>query len=103
MPYSPKSLYLISSDGKILATTAGQLRTFGASDYKKIQKFFGNSVTVRSIVFSDDSQYVLSSGVGERYVAIWKLDHVRVGRIEDDRVCIEDMMREHGIIDARVN
>ena len=28
---------------------------------------------MRSMVFSNDSQYVLSSGVGERYIAIWKL------------------------------
>ncbi|KAL5210859.1 hypothetical protein ABZP36_006482 [Zizania latifolia] len=69
------SALAVSSDGKILATAAGQLRTFGASDYKKIQKFSGHPVAVRSMVFSDDSQYVLSSGVGERYVAIWKLDH----------------------------
>ncbi|KAL5217702.1 hypothetical protein ABZP36_018386 [Zizania latifolia] len=67
------SALAVSSDGKILATAAGQLRTFGASDNKKIKKFSGHPVAVRSMVFSDDSQYVLSSGVGERYVAIWNL------------------------------
>lgn len=40
------TLYLILSDGTILATAAGQLRTFDASDNKKIQKFSGHPVSV---------------------------------------------------------
>ncbi|KAL6644916.1 hypothetical protein ACP70R_016524 [Stipagrostis hirtigluma subsp. patula] len=67
------SALAVSSDGKILAAAAGQLRTFDTSDNKKIQKFSGHPVAVRSMVFSNDSQYVLSSGIGERYIAIWKL------------------------------
>ncbi|CAN6325488.1 unnamed protein product [Urochloa humidicola] len=67
------SALAVSSDGNILATAAGQLRTFDTSDNKKIQKFSGHPVSVRSMVFSNDSQYVLSSGIGERYIAIWKL------------------------------
>ncbi|XBJ15438.1 hypothetical protein VPH35_007340 [Triticum aestivum] len=30
-------------------------------------------VSVRNMIFSNNGKYVLSSGVGERYVAIWKL------------------------------
>ncbi|XP_015691299.1 WD repeat-containing protein 43 [Oryza brachyantha] len=67
------SALAVSPDGHILATAAGQLRTFDASHNKKIQKFSGHPVAVRCMIFSDDSQYVMSSGVGERYVAIWKL------------------------------
>ncbi|CAN6301203.1 unnamed protein product [Urochloa humidicola] len=67
------SALAVSSDGNTLATAAGQLRTFDTSDNKKIQKFSGHPVAVRSMVFSNDSQYVLSSGIGERYIAIWKL------------------------------
>ncbi|RCV45210.1 hypothetical protein SEVIR_9G439100v4 [Setaria viridis] len=67
------SALAVSSDGNILATAAGQLRTFDTSGNKKIQKFSGHPVAVRSMVFSNDSQYVLSSGIGERYIAIWKL------------------------------
>uniref|UniRef100_A0ACD5WYZ7 Uncharacterized protein n=1 Tax=Avena sativa TaxID=4498 RepID=A0ACD5WYZ7_AVESA len=67
------SALTVSSDGTILATAAGQLRTFDASDNKKIQKFSGHPVAVRSMIFSDNGEYVLSSGVGERYVAIWRL------------------------------
>ena len=29
---------------------------------------------MRTMIFSDNGEYVLSSGVGERYVAIWRLD-----------------------------
>lgn len=34
------------SDGKILATAAGQLKTFNCSDHKKMQKFSGHPVSV---------------------------------------------------------
>ncbi|VAH90032.1 unnamed protein product [Triticum turgidum subsp. durum] len=67
------SALAVSSDGTVLATAAGQLRTFDASDNKKIQKFSGHPVSVRNMIFSNNGEYVLSSGVGERYVAIWKL------------------------------
>ncbi|KAE8772845.1 WD repeat-containing protein 43 [Hordeum vulgare] len=67
------SAMAVSSDGTILATAAGQLRTFDASNNKKIQKFSGHPVAVRNVIFSNTGKYVLSSGVGERYVAIWKL------------------------------
>ncbi|XP_044389425.1 uncharacterized protein [Triticum aestivum] len=67
------SALAVSSDGTVLATAAGQLRTFDASDNKKIQKFSGHPVSVRNMIFSNNGKYVLSSGVGERYVAIWKL------------------------------
>lgn len=67
------SALAVSPDGNILATAAGQLRTFDASDNKKVQKFSGHPVAVRSMTFSDNGKYILSSGVGERYVAIWKL------------------------------
>lgn len=36
--------FMISSDGKILATASGQLKTFGCSDKKKLQKFSGHPV-----------------------------------------------------------
>ncbi|XP_037430663.1 uncharacterized protein LOC119296366 [Triticum dicoccoides] len=67
------SALAVSSDGTVLATAAGQLRTFDASDNKKIQKFSGHPVSVRNMIFSNNGKYVLSSGVGERYVAIWEL------------------------------
>lgn len=40
------SFYLLISDGNILATAAGQLRTFDTSDNKKIQKFSGHPVSM---------------------------------------------------------
>ncbi|KAL3508132.1 hypothetical protein ACH5RR_033514 [Cinchona calisaya] len=64
----------VSSDGKILATAAAQLKIFNSSDHKKLQKFSGHPGAVRCMGFSDDGNYVLSSSAGERYVAIWRID-----------------------------
>lgn len=36
---------LYTSDGKVLATAAAQLKVFNSSDYKKIQKFSGHPVS----------------------------------------------------------
>ncbi|XP_038974299.1 uncharacterized protein LOC120103686 isoform X1 [Phoenix dactylifera] len=63
----------ISADGRIMATAAAQLKVFNCSDNKKIQKLSGHPVAVRCMIFSEDGKYILSSGVGERYVAIWKV------------------------------
>lgn len=64
----------VSSDGKLLATAAAQLKIFNCSDCKKMQKFSGHPGAVRCMTFSDDGKYVLSSAVGERYVAVWEVD-----------------------------
>nr|XP_043629274.1 WD repeat-containing protein 43 [Erigeron canadensis]XP_043629275.1 WD repeat-containing protein 43 [Erigeron canadensis]XP_043629276.1 WD repeat-containing protein 43 [Erigeron canadensis] len=63
----------VSSDGKHLATAAGQLKIFRCSDNKSIQKFSGHPGAVRCMTFSDNGRYVLSSAIGERYVAIWEV------------------------------
>ncbi|KAH0697992.1 hypothetical protein KY290_015806 [Solanum tuberosum] len=64
----------ISSDGKILATATSQLKVFNCLDDKKLQKFTGHPGAVRCVVFSEDGRHVLSSAVGDRHVAVWKLD-----------------------------
>ncbi|KAJ9537097.1 hypothetical protein OSB04_029830 [Centaurea solstitialis] len=64
----------VSSDGKLLATAAAQLKIFSCSDRKKMQKFSGHPGAVRCMTFSDDGKYVLSSAVGERYIAVWEVD-----------------------------
>ncbi|KAJ0978557.1 hypothetical protein J5N97_014031 [Dioscorea zingiberensis] len=64
----------ISKDGKIMATAAGQLKLFNCSDHKKIQKYSGHSVAVQCMIFSEDGTYIISSGVGEKYVALWRTD-----------------------------
>ncbi|KAK4380078.1 hypothetical protein RND71_001940 [Anisodus tanguticus] len=64
----------ISSDGKILATATSQLKIFTCLDDKKLQKFSGHPGAVRCMVFSEDGRHVLSSAVGDRHVAVWKLD-----------------------------
>ncbi|XP_075477312.1 uncharacterized protein LOC142518413 isoform X2 [Primulina tabacum] len=64
----------VSQDGKRVATAAGQLKIFNSSDRKKLQKFSGHPGQVRCLIFSEDGRYVLSSAMGERYVAIWRID-----------------------------
>ncbi|XP_038723535.1 WD repeat-containing protein 43 isoform X2 [Tripterygium wilfordii] len=64
----------VSPDGKILASAASQLKTFDCSKQKKIQKFSGHPGAVRCMQFSEDGKYILSSAVGERYVALWRAD-----------------------------
>ncbi|XP_059280749.1 uncharacterized protein LOC132034419 isoform X2 [Lycium ferocissimum] len=64
----------VSSDGKILATATSQLKIFTCLDDKKIQKFSGHPGAVRCMVFSEDGRHILSSAVGDRHVAVWKLD-----------------------------
>ncbi|XP_048235185.1 WD repeat-containing protein 43 isoform X2 [Ricinus communis] len=67
----------VSPDGKILATAAAQLKTINLSDNKKIQKFSGHPGAVRAMIFTEDGKYILSSAVGERYIALWRTDGVK--------------------------
>ncbi|KAJ6722146.1 hypothetical protein OIU85_025151 [Salix viminalis] len=87
----------VSSDGKILATAAAQLKIFNCSDHKKLQKFSGHPGAVRSMVFSDDGKYILSSAVGERYVALWKID----GGKRQSASCVLAMEHPAVFIDCR--
>ncbi|KAG8370468.1 hypothetical protein BUALT_Bualt14G0120000 [Buddleja alternifolia] len=64
----------VSPDGNMIATAAAQLKIFNSSNQKKVQKFSGHPAAVRCMVFSEDGKYVLSSALGERYVAVWKID-----------------------------
>lgn len=64
----------VSPDGEFLATAAAQLKIFSCSDHKKVQKFSGHPGAVRCMAFSDDGKYVLSSAVGDRYIAVWEVD-----------------------------
>ncbi|XP_023515262.1 WD repeat-containing protein 43 [Cucurbita pepo subsp. pepo] len=63
----------VSPDGKKIATAASQMKIFNCSDHKKIQKFSGHPGAVRCMVFTKDGKYILSSGVGERYIVVWSL------------------------------
>ncbi|XP_020598345.1 uncharacterized protein LOC110037940 [Phalaenopsis equestris] len=58
----------------MLAAAAGLLKVFSCADHTKIQKFSGHPVSVRCMIFSEDGKSVLTSGVGERHIAIWKID-----------------------------
>ncbi|XP_042052176.1 WD repeat-containing protein 43-like [Salvia splendens] len=64
----------ISPDGRMIATAASQLKIFNSTNHKKLQKFSGHPGAVRCMIFSEDGKYVLSSAVGERYIAVWEID-----------------------------
>ncbi|KAH6769638.1 transducin family protein / WD-40 repeat family protein [Perilla frutescens var. hirtella] len=64
----------ISPDGKMIATAASQLKIVNSSNHKKLQKFSGHPGAVRCMIFSEDGKYVLSSALGERYIAVWEID-----------------------------
>ncbi|KAF3567876.1 hypothetical protein DY000_02019265 [Brassica cretica] len=68
------ALFCFLPDGKILATASAQLKTFKCSDLKKIQKFTGHPGGVRCVAFTEDGKFILSSAVGEKYIAVWKTD-----------------------------
>ncbi|KAL6503512.1 hypothetical protein OROGR_025435 [Orobanche gracilis] len=64
----------VSPDGNMIATAAAQLKIFNSSNRKKLQKFSGHPGPVRCMVFSEDGRCVISSAIGERYIAVWKID-----------------------------
>lgn len=55
--------FMISSDGKILATASGQLKTFGCSDNKKLQKFSGHPVCYIYILATLSSFFYIMSSI----------------------------------------
>ncbi|ERN03194.1 WD repeat-containing protein 43 isoform X1 [Amborella trichopoda] len=85
----------LSPDGDMLATAAAQLKVFNCSAYKQVQKFSGHPVSVRCMIFTEDRKYIISSGVEERYVAIWKIDGGRkesascVLSMEQPAICLD--------------
>ncbi|XP_054790516.1 U3 small nucleolar RNA-associated protein 5-like, partial [Prosopis cineraria] len=87
----------VSSDGRTIATAAAQLKIFNCSDHKKIQKFFGHPGSVRCLVFTEDGKYILSSAVGERYVAIWRIDGAKKKSVS----CVLAMEHPAVFLDSR--
>ncbi|KAF2313847.1 hypothetical protein GH714_018285 [Hevea brasiliensis] len=85
----------VSPDGKILATAAAQLTVFNCSDHKRYRNFLISFASgsilcppvfvykiilpdlqgaVRAMIFTEDGKYILSSAIGERYIALWRTD-----------------------------
>ena len=54
--------------------SAAQLKVPNSSDRKKIQKFSGHPGAVCCVIFTDGGEYILSSAIGERYIAVWRID-----------------------------
>lgn len=79
----PISSMSISLDGTILATASSQLKIINCLDNKKLQKLSGHPSPVRCMSFSEDGKYLLSSAVGEKYVAVWKMG----GRKKEPACC----------------
>ncbi|CBI22945.3 hypothetical protein VitviT2T_006062 [Vitis vinifera] len=87
----------VSSDGKVLATAAAQLKILNSSDHKKIQKFSGHPGAVRCMIFTDDGEYILSSAIGERYIAVWRID----GSKKQSASCVLAMEHPAVFLDSR--
>ncbi|XP_077214068.1 transducin family protein / WD-40 repeat family protein [Tasmannia lanceolata] len=88
----------ISPDGMTLATAAGQLKLFNCSDNKRMRKFSGHPVAVRCMVFTEDGKYILSSAIGEKYIAVWKLD----GSKKQSSSCVLSMDHPAVFLDSKV-
>ncbi|OVA12921.1 WD40 repeat [Macleaya cordata] len=91
------SSMVISADGNVLATAAGQLKIFNCSDNKKIQKFSGHPGAVRCMIFTEDGKYVLSSAAGEKYIAVWKID----GSKKQSASCVLSMEHPAVFLDSK--
>ncbi|KAH0458205.1 hypothetical protein IEQ34_013520 [Dendrobium chrysotoxum] len=91
------STLAISADGNMLAAAAGLLKIFSCTDNKKIQKFSGHPVSVRCMIFSEDGKSILTSGVGERHIAIWKID----GGKKKSASCVLSMEHPAIFLDSR--
>lgn len=87
----------VSPDGNLIATAAGQLKTFGSSDHKKMQKFSGHPGAVRCMTFSEDGKHILSSAVGERYIAVWRVG----GSKKQSASCVLAMDHPAVFLDSR--
>ncbi|KAB1213921.1 WD repeat-containing protein 43 [Morella rubra] len=87
----------VSSDGRILATAAAHLKIFNWSDHKKIQKFSGHPGAVRCMIFTEDGKYILSSAVGERYIAVWRIS----GDKKQSASCVLAMEHPAVLLDSR--
>ncbi|XP_059647451.1 uncharacterized protein LOC132293828 [Cornus florida] len=87
----------VSPDGMILATAAAQLKIFNCSEHKKIQKFSGHPGAVRCMIFTKNTNYILSSAVGERYVAVWRID----GSKKQSASCVLAMDHPAVFLDSR--
>ncbi|GAB4850842.1 hypothetical protein Ancab_030143 [Ancistrocladus abbreviatus] len=87
----------VSPDGKIVVTASAQMKIFNCSDHKKIQKFSGHPGIIRCMVLTEDGKYVLSSAVGERYVAVWTID----GSKKQSASCVLAMEHPAVYLDSR--
>ncbi|KAH0463042.1 hypothetical protein IEQ34_007624 [Dendrobium chrysotoxum] len=73
------------------------LQIFSCTDNKKIQKFSSHPVSVRCMIFSEDGKSILTSGVGERHIAIWKID----GGKRKSASCVLSMEHPAIFLDSR--
>ncbi|KAG4982862.1 hypothetical protein JHK87_027611 [Glycine soja] len=93
----PVSCMSVSPDGNTLATAAAQLKIFNCSNHKKIQKFSGHPGSVRCMLFTEEGKYVLSSAIGERYVAVWRIE----GAKKQSASCVLAMEHPAVFLDSR--
>eukprot|EP00249_Psilotum_nudum_P020003 c27515_g1_i1 orf=278-2332(+) len=73
------SCIAVSSDGGSLVAGSSELKLFDLLSKKRLLKFMGHPDAVKAVIFTEDGKYILSSAVGERFVAVWHNDLSKSG------------------------
>uniref|UniRef100_A0A7N0T717 Small-subunit processome Utp12 domain-containing protein n=1 Tax=Kalanchoe fedtschenkoi TaxID=63787 RepID=A0A7N0T717_KALFE len=89
----------VSPDGKLLATASAQLKVFKCANHKKLLKFSGHPGAVRCMTFTEDGNYLFSSSLGEKYIAVWEIS----GEKKQSASCVLNLEHPAVLLDARCN
>ncbi|MCD9560381.1 hypothetical protein HAX54_019007 [Datura stramonium] len=70
----PISSVAHSTDEKILAAASDKLRFLSSESGKELLKFSPDSAAAQRIWLSNDAQFAVTAGFGEKQLQVWKLD-----------------------------
>lgn len=70
----PISSVAHSTDEKIIAVASDKLRFLSPESGKELLKFSPDSAAAQHIWLSDDAQFAVTAGFGEKQLQVWKLD-----------------------------
>ncbi|PSS17879.1 WD repeat-containing protein [Actinidia chinensis var. chinensis] len=71
---TPISSLACCYDEKILAFASGKIRIFSWENEKELLKFSADGGLGQHISISDDAKTIVTSGVGEKHLQVWKCD-----------------------------